>query len=101
MANAEVKRYKNHTQRNCHKDIAHGIRSGIQARELLDTGKLVFPIPQISVIRKVKFGQIKLDDAYSLMELQFHVLENPREEPAPEQFYLKRKLIIDMYQFTA
>lgn len=99
MAKSEMVRYEKN-KADC-KDIAHGVRSGAQARQLLEYGKLTFPIPNLDLIKRIKFGEIPIKDAYTLMELQFHILENPKEEATKEQHQIKRELILKLYSLLA
>lgn len=101
MAKAELSRYENKKQRNCHKDIAHGIRSGQQALEFLDTGKLVYPLPGVKLIKKVKNKEVSLEDAHHLLMLQMDILNNPGEECSEEKLQLKRRIIKDVYGFIS
>ena len=99
MAKSEMVRYEKN--KADHKDIAHGVRSGAQARQILDCGKLTFPIPNLDLIKKIKSGEVPLADAYNLMNLQFHILDNPKEEPSPAQHQIKRDIILKLYEIIS
>lgn len=99
MARAELDRYANKKQRNTHKDIAHGLRSGMQAMEFLDTGKLTYPLPGVNLIKKIKNKEVTPDQAHHLLLLQLDVTANPDEEYTSEQVELRKNIIRSVYGF--
>jgi len=57
------------------KDIAHGVRVGTQAIELLNTGNITFPRPDAKYLKRLKAGEVAFDEASFVLENLLHMLD--------------------------
>jgi hypothetical protein len=58
------------------KAFSHALRAILQAKELISTGRLTFPVPEVDRIRGVKFGNHSNEELTNMIEEEFSLLDD-------------------------
>ena len=82
---AEINRYGSRTLSGNEKgmdtkSLSHALRVIMQLREIVEDKSLTFPLKHLDVVRKVKFGEVELEETLNLIDTNFEEVMKSLEE---------------------